>query len=739
MSGSERILVEHAKLLTSLVNHYLSTETTVGTHVPYVLETIAYHGLLRNERNEDLDEAIHKWETRIKSLLQSKIASARWAAVSFIKISMENDEIYSQDVIHWVSTLLSSITKPEPTPVLENIVDTLWGLFQRTAHKPEFQREVTTAFLPRFNGCLIGLSENRELLPCIFRTLRTSVETFPSIFRPSIDKTQNLCLRYLDGSVDSQSAIVKSAGACIASLHNASGKTNSVDAWRATNVRLIGSIHHALDMLFDSVEEDYQKKDNMLSFDLPEPPSDYIKRFPILFNRVKALLCSLGASLSCKAERPVSIPVSSLVDLLCRIYNVSDSSVISEDKERSEFLALMAGIPSLHVSANSTLEGLITAVGDHLLCYSGALSSIVLKSLNQHKGKEFARISAYGLATICIETFGFGFSSIIDSSILKIILQDIKAIELKAEDVLKNENNTSKKLSKRRKTNVTNSDSLTTQYKRVIPSSALQHAALKTLKAVVLSSGSSISVQLRGTIESTLISHILTLTQQPSDTDNENIEKFKLSLYDCLLSVVISPAQQLPSILPYALQLFNHGLNDKSHMVRTFCSNAVLLCDLIIHPRLPPIQKIPAKDEKSNSSFQMAIDQESVTNNFGHNSFTEFAQTKAEPIIPAAIATDVESSPVKEQTVAPIVDQVAAVQATVNSLAKPSAPVVSVVQNHQQPVPSKSMKRPSSEEPEQPTKKLQPTLPILKHQESVASDSEDDEIPEIDLEGSESE
>ncbi|ORY04850.1 hypothetical protein K493DRAFT_333800 [Basidiobolus meristosporus CBS 931.73] len=753
MSNSERILVEHAKLLNSLINHYLSTETAVGTHVPYILETITYHGLLENDRNDELDEAIHKWETRVTSLLQSKIASARWAGVSFVKISLDNNELYNQNVTHWVSALLSSVMRPEPTPVLESIITTLSELFKRTARKPEFQREVTTAFLPRFNVCLLSLSENQELLPCILRTLRTSVETFPSIFKPSIDKTQALCLRHLDGSMDSQSAIVAAASACLVSLHNASGKVNSVDAWRATNVRLIGSIHQALDLLFDSVEEgemqqafnrelvvnrvfivDYQKKDNLLSYDFMELPSDYVQKFPLLFNRVKALLRSLSASLSCKAERPVSIPVSSLIDLFCRIYNVSDSSVMSEDKDKSEFHALMAGIPSLHVSTTSTLESLVTAAGDHLLCYSNTLSSMILKSLNQHKGKEFARVSAYGLATVCIETFGFGFSSIIDASIIKIILQDTKALELKAEDILsKKENNTSKKQPKRRKANVTNSDALTAQHKIVIPSSALQHAALRTLKAVIISSGSSIAPQLRTAIESTLISHILTIAQEPSESANENIEKFKLSLYDCLLSVVISPAQQIPLVLPYALKLFNQGLNDSSYMIRAFCSNAVLLCDLIIHPRLPPTLKSPPKDDKPPNGLQPSLEHRPAATDFGQSSFVEFAQTKAEPAIPESVSSVKEvSTPFGNETT----NQTPVLQATMSQTTKPSAPLAPVAANNKQPTPPRSVKRPSSEEPEQPTKRLQPTLPVPKPAEV---DSDDEEIPEIDLEGSESE
>ncbi|CAG8804987.1 34705_t:CDS:2, partial [Racocetra persica] len=133
----------------------------------------------------------------------SKVSGAKWAGVSFVKISIQQSE-----------TLL---TRPESILILSDVILTLSNMFGKTINKPELQREVTSHQLPRFNTTLLNLSENKELL----------------------------CP---DGIFDHGSN-------CLASITNTGGKTNSFAHWKSISLRLIGSLNFLLNRLFDTINE----------------------------------------------------------------------------------------------------------------------------------------------------------------------------------------------------------------------------------------------------------------------------------------------------------------------------------------------------------------------------------------------------------------------------------------------------------------------------------------------------
>ncbi|CAG8834518.1 36385_t:CDS:2, partial [Racocetra persica] len=122
-----------------------------------------------NNANQEISlveqDPIHKWCTHINSLLQSKVSGAKWAGVSFVKISIQQSEIlFTQNLQSWSSALLTLLTRPESTLILSDVILMLSNMFEKTINKPELQREVTSHQLPRFNMTLLNLSENKELL-----------------------------------------------------------------------------------------------------------------------------------------------------------------------------------------------------------------------------------------------------------------------------------------------------------------------------------------------------------------------------------------------------------------------------------------------------------------------------------------------------------------------------------------------------------------------------------------------
>ncbi|RIA82132.1 rRNA processing/ribosome biogenesis-domain-containing protein [Glomus cerebriforme] len=601
---------ESSQFLTTLLANYTFNDNKIETYVPFILETITQHQLLSNKNElsgrEQQVVALHKWCTRINSLLQSKVTNARWAGICFIKITLkQSEESFIQNLQSWTTTLMVLLTKPEPILILKEIITTLTELFNKTQNKPELQREITTQQLPRFNTFLIKLSGlNKELLPTILNALSHSVKNFPTIFRPVNEQTQKLCLNILlDGTYEFESELVKMAIECFTHIINFGGKLN-MDYWKITLLKLVGSLNNILDRLFDAIDEDKDASKKLTGFEMPRVSEDYVVAFPILFSRFKCLSECLISLISLPTSLPVQIPVNQILDLLCRVYNIHDGSLIANNKDKTEYYTLMLGIPSLFMRCNKILSAVILSVDGHLTRHLRMISSILLKLLNNSKSRWLLRVSTYNLINLCIQKYGIGLTNFTSSSILlSFIIDDIEIIQKSQYDISINTTaSTSNKKSGKKKelsSQITNSDALVNPSGIIYSqtNSDVQCSALEVLKNYLKKCGASISSNTRSSLDNVLLSRIL--SQNISSTYNSsnillNEENVNMKLYECLLYSIISPSVYQPTILPHALRIFSAGQNSQSIQLQSFCSYALSICDLIFHNRLPPLERSSA-------------------------------------------------------------------------------------------------------------------------------------------------
>ncbi|CAG8601849.1 21078_t:CDS:10 [Gigaspora margarita] len=598
-------MLDQTNLLHSLVVNYTLNDNKVDSFVPFILETIANYQLLDTEKaGQEAGSAeqgsVHKWCTRINSLLQSKVSGAKWAGISFVKISIQQSEtLFIQNLQSWSSALLTLLTRPESTLILSDVILTLSNIFGKTINKPELQREVTSQQLPRFNTTLLNLSENQELLSTIFDALSQSCIQFPTIFRPFVENTQKLCLGVLDGMFDYESSVVQSAANCLASITNTGGKTNSLVHWKSISLRLIGSLNFLLDRLFDTIDEEKHASNNLPQFEFPSVSDDYIIAFPILFSRFQCLCECIISLVSLPTSIPVHVPMNQFLDFLCRVYNVCDGSFASiVNKDKNEFYTLMLGVPSLYVHSNKVLSSLIICAGEYFTRHLRLISDIILKLLDQSKDKWLLRNSTYRLTSLCIQKYGIGFVHFVSSPLLASIIDDIRIKQKPQRDVLTDViSNTGKKGGKNKKRKITNSDELINsgiqEFNNV--NVDVQISALEVLKTLLMVDGSSIPYNIRSTIDNIILSRILApfsqLTNSSITTRNES--DIQLKLYECLLALIVAPSAFQPTILPHALRIFSSGLKAQPRQLQLFSSQALAICDLMLHSRLPPLQRLP--------------------------------------------------------------------------------------------------------------------------------------------------
>jgi hypothetical protein len=113
------------------------------------------------------------------------------------------------------------------------------------------------------------------------------------------------------------------------------------------------------------------------------------------------------------------------------------------------------------------------------------------------------------------------------------------------------------------------------------------------LQALLMTYGSSLSAEQRSTIDSLIITRIMNDSYQLKASSND--ERVTEKLYECLLASVMKPIETQASSLPHALRIFSSGANSQSHRLRVICIQALSVCELVMHSRLPPIPRTESK------------------------------------------------------------------------------------------------------------------------------------------------
>lgn len=244
-----------------------------------------------------------------------------------------------------------------------------------------------------------------------------------------------------------------------------------------------------------------------------------------------------------------------------------------------------------------------------MMRYSKLFSRILLRLLSEHKHKRTLKVSAYKLISLCLEKCGYAFAESIYKPLVASILEDLYIVEHKAASIINTANQGQQKKShKKRRTEVTNSDSLTNKLVSA-SSTEVQVAALDALATLLEVFGFAMENGQRASVDGTVLSRLIQVIQ-PSNMSDEEIILVKAGLYQCLIASVSHPIETQASILPHASRLFAAGVNDQSHELQVICKKGLTVCDLVTHARLPPIQRVLPKTPPAVVITAQEIDDE---------------------------------------------------------------------------------------------------------------------------------
>ncbi|OAQ25686.1 hypothetical protein K457DRAFT_157939 [Linnemannia elongata AG-77] len=622
-------------LLDSLVRRYLKDDLTVRDYVPFVLETITHHRLL-HDRNDHPDPTTgqqstqHRiWTQRLRALLESQQPGARFAGVCFVRITAQQSaSMFTDHVRTWVTLLVGMLSKHESTANLEAIINTLSELFAKTAKRPDLKSDVTSKYLPDFHNHILNHKDKKDLLPTIYKALTQSVTLFPTTFRLAVDRTEALCVAYMDGRFDMEPEVIKAAATCFAALHAAGGKNPNhpteritpSEQWRSNVQEVIKAMHRCLNELLSTVDEDKADQTevagrNKYLTGMPAPAKDAVDRYPQLFARFASLSKVLTSCLTCPTKEAVHLPLNNLVALLTRAYNTNAKTPMSDARgiDQQEYFILIAGISSVHLAANEVLKTLLATAQDHLVRHMSHLASIAIKSIRHSSGSSsILRSSTYSVIESFIQAFGIPFVNMVQVPLMTALLEDLRMPSARVVNPLEigagganpnsranNHTNTTKHkggAGKNRRGGNTNHANLSALNPlEEIVSAQVFTAALDILSLVLTTSGPNLSPHARAAADTLVVTHLLNSQHHVNPIEQSETPFYttmvRAQLYKALTASVSSPGETQSSLVPLSVGIFKAGLSDPEKFVRDNCTTALTICDLVMHSRLPPMQR----------------------------------------------------------------------------------------------------------------------------------------------------
>ncbi|KAG0066134.1 hypothetical protein BGZ89_007570 [Linnemannia elongata] len=622
-------------LLDSLIRRYLKDDLTVRDYVPFVLETITHHRLL-HDRNDHPDPTTgqqstqHRiWTQRLRALLESQQPGARFAGVCFVRITAQQSaSMFTDHVRTWVTLLVGMLSKHESTANLEAIINTLSELFAKTAKRPDLKSDVTSKYLPDFHNHILNHKDKKDLLPTIYKALTQSVTLFPTTFRLAVDRTEALCVAYMDGRFDMEPEVIKAAATCFAALHAAGGKNPNhpteritpSEQWRSNVQEVIKAMHRCLNELLSTVDEDKADQTevagrNKYLTGMPAPAKDAVDRYPQLFARFASLSKVLISCLTCPTKEAVHLPLNNLVALLTRVYNTNAKTPMSDARgiDQQEYFILIAGISSVHLAANEVLKTLLATAQDHLVRHMSHLASIAIKSIRHSSGSSsILRSSTYSVIESFIQAFGIPFVNMVQVPLMTALLEDLRMPSARVVNPLEigagganpnsranNHTNTTKHkggAGKNRRGGNTNHANLSALNPlEEIVSAQVFTAALDILSLVLTTSGPNLSPHARAAADTLVVTHLLNSQHHVNPIEQSETPFYttmvRAQLYKALTASVSSPGETQSSLVPLSVGIFKAGLSDPEKFVRDNCTTALTICDLVMHSRLPPMQR----------------------------------------------------------------------------------------------------------------------------------------------------
>jgi len=400
---------------------------------------------------------VHRFKTRLSSLLQDRSVEGRWAAIVLVKAAIEAGGWQMlRDCGAWVLGLISILSKQDPPNSKKLCIIALTRIFMLTKDFPTLTREVTTPSLhPFITVCLnhfqvkdIGWtvqqnSVQRALLEPVLESFSQLIPRHPTIFRPFSSKLRTILLQvighnsYKEGGsgvghlCSATASSRKLAQRVFVQLHSCAPKSNWAEEWDASFKSVVETIHETADEVFRAVVESWQSstrvKPPISSMrDISDKPSrtqpDALgnpgwRGLSAGMEMMVQLLGLLRQYVATSTSAPVLLRTGLVADLLTRIFlvTVPKAEEIGHlqaterynkqvgKQEREELFDLL---PRIHIAAIEVLLMLVQRLGSASIPLCSQFLGQLIWVFEAEQNDLFLRASAYFCLTEILNIVG---------------------------------------------------------------------------------------------------------------------------------------------------------------------------------------------------------------------------------------------------------------------------------------------------------------------------------------------
>ncbi|TPX60108.1 hypothetical protein PhCBS80983_g02010 [Powellomyces hirtus] len=759
-----------AKQLELLLTTYLAVDSNNSLHtsLPFVLSTLTAYdtlnrlALITDEGNDDNNpskdspairaaSALHKWSTRINTLLTSKNAVSQWVGSVLVRVTvMQATSACQKEIRGWCNGLLS-VCKVIEESLLVDVVESATVLFVSAKAYPALQRDLNQMYLAKLVAVVCDrMTRIGGSLAPFLRNLRTLIRTFPNALRSQSDKIEIICLQSI-ARPDSSLETIRMATSTLLDLVRADKDKSTARAGESKVLdKICISIDEVVDAMCESVEDGKQKEegDGLTGLVLPALDGPFHEQLPTRVGQLDALGSCMCTIID---ETITGFSVPKVTDLVRRIYSIATRVHLSDGND-AETQLLRLVLPTVCIKANDILRTLLSRNIFHDFRF---VKTIVSKSLDLSQSHSALRLSTYSLITRAIDTFSVDFVHLSISTLSKELTHDIQLGSANRRAAV--QQHQQQPQNKKRKLVVTD----TTLDTSAAENWDIKLAALNTShKLILLGQSHAINTDNNNedvsntddplfSVLQTVLSQLLASATTPQSAVTpwadfgSVLHAYQYGLLNCVVAAMETVTGRSGDILPLGVRLVGVFLWHPDMQIRELCKHGLVVADLAIHPRLPRFEYTSTSittATKTNISPMDVSEPSSAT--FGHQINTEGMRPSGK----RRLGQDGEED---EALVAPVTPAVAA-QAPVRH----TAPVTSIIsgtltdfapvarqpeQQHQQQDPSVA----DSSDEEQDVQVAQSTFvrpqpPALSVPVPMDTDSddgdEDAELPEINLE-----
>ncbi|KAM9827676.1 proline-, glutamic acid- and leucine-rich protein 1 [Neosynchiropus ocellatus] len=599
-------------------------------HIPVLLSSYREHGVFSTQSASAGGGLVGFCNAKLGS------SKTRFEGLCLLSMLVKDSscELFQQHCLSWLRSLQQVIQSQAPVQTIQLAVNVLKDVLQYSSQLAEMAREVGLNCILGILTSLLGLKTECEL--AAMEGMTACMTYFPRACGSLRDKLGAYFLSKMDSTnKKTQEMACQCYGRlpCLGGLLDrgvgvgrSEGWTNQIHCLLATANSLLSQIYLGCEM---EGTVQYEGPGLELGFSILDQ-SDPLLLLQ-LQHRYTAVCLALKHTLRVDPASAVRLPVRPVLNLVCRALAVSSKSINLTGDGSVRLLLL----PIIHTNTVEVLSALITVVRNSMVQFAAVLQRLFSQTLSawtpppeansgQQRAYSTVRVSVYKTLELWVQVAGASanilrgspsHSELLFNHLLGDITPGAESVKLRAG--LAAEAVPGGKPGPRRTKQLVMSDAVGPSLQRKGDSLTNQDvciSALRALRQIIQASGTLLKDDVHKRLHGVVLPLCVRLQQQQTSTSTTCEPAGSISgqyssavtrreLYRLLLTLILVPSPCWPAPLTCAVSILSKGRADRNLKVSSFCTEALTICNSLLHPRTPSIAiPLPPLDLKPTPS-----------------------------------------------------------------------------------------------------------------------------------------